>query len=169
MNNNLTIYYSDSCAKSYNNVYKGNMKNAEFARGYIGGWEHDLTKCPFCGSPVVDTNLPDSDFTILRDVSNYNRSFLEAMIKFHNTDIVEYELKMSQFRTQYEQQQSLRQDRVQVQQTKQSANRPKCPTCGSTNIEKISIGKKIGGGFLFGIFSSDVRNTMHCKDCGAKW
>lgn len=46
---------------------------------------------------------------------------------------------------------------------------PKCPTCGSTNIEKISLGKKAVGASLFGLFSSNVRNTMHCKNCGAKW
>ena len=45
----------------------------------------------------------------------------------------------------------------------------KCPTCGSFNVEKISKGKKIFGGAIFGLFSSDVRNTMHCKNCGAKW
>ena len=50
-----------------------------------------------------------------------------------------------------------------------NVNSPKCPTCGSTNIEKISFGKKAFGGAMFGIFSSDVRNTMHCKNCGAKW
>lgn len=48
-------------------------------------------------------------------------------------------------------------------------NIPKCPTCGSTNIEKISVGKKMRGSFLFGVLSSDVRNTMHCKNCGYKW
>ena len=48
-------------------------------------------------------------------------------------------------------------------------NMPKCPTCGSLNVEKISTGKKIFGGVIFGLFSSDVRNTMHCKNCGAKW
>lgn len=51
----------------------------------------------------------------------------------------------------------------------QQSNQPKCPTCGSTNIEKISIGKKAFGGMMFGIFSSDVRKTMHCKNCGCKW
>lgn len=48
-------------------------------------------------------------------------------------------------------------------------NTPKCPTCGSTNIETISLGKKAVGGALFGIFSSDVRKSMHCKQCGYKW
>ena len=52
---------------------------------------------------------------------------------------------------------------------KRIINQPKCPTCGSTNIEKISLTKKATGGLLFGIFSSDVRKQMHCKDCGYKW
>lgn len=51
----------------------------------------------------------------------------------------------------------------------ESSNIPKCPTCGSTNIEKISLTKKAFGGAMFGLFSSDVRNTMKCKNCGAKW
>lgn len=51
----------------------------------------------------------------------------------------------------------------------QPSNQPKCPTCGSTNIEKISLTKKATGGLLFGIFSSDVRKQMHCKDSGYKW
>lgn len=50
-----------------------------------------------------------------------------------------------------------------------TSNVPKCPTCGSTNIEKISFGKKAVGGALFGFFSSDARNSMCCRDCGYKW
>lgn len=51
----------------------------------------------------------------------------------------------------------------------EQANTPKCPTCGSTNVEKISLTKKAFGGAMFGLFSSDIRNTMHCKHCGCKW
>ena len=54
-------------------------------------------------------------------------------------------------------------------QAQQQANIPKCPTCGSTNVEKIGMGKKLFGGAMFGLFSSDVRKTMHCKSCGYKW
>lgn len=49
------------------------------------------------------------------------------------------------------------------------ANVPKCPTCNSSNVEKISATKKILGGAMFGLFSSDVRNMMCCKNCGYKW
>lgn len=46
---------------------------------------------------------------------------------------------------------------------------PKCPTCGSADVEKISTTSKVVGGAMFGLFSSNVRNTMHCKNCGYKW
>lgn len=46
---------------------------------------------------------------------------------------------------------------------------PKCPTCGSTNIQKISGTKRWLSTGLFGIASSDVGKTMVCKNCGYKW
>ena len=46
---------------------------------------------------------------------------------------------------------------------------PKCPTCGSPDVEKISLTSKVVGGALFRLFSSNVRKTMHCKNCGYKW
>ena len=82
------------------------------------------------------------------------------MIELKEKDIIEFNLKMSQFRTQAQQ---------QKQNETLTNNTPKCPTCGSTNIEKISVGKKAIGGAMFGLFSSNIRNNMHCRNCGAKW
>ena len=48
-------------------------------------------------------------------------------------------------------------------------NTPKCPTCGSTNIEKISTTKKAVEFVAVGVFSSNLGKTMHCKNCGYKW
>lgn len=48
-------------------------------------------------------------------------------------------------------------------------NVPKCPTCGSTNVEKISTTQKALGFALVGLFSSNLGKTMHCKNCGYKW
>lgn len=48
-------------------------------------------------------------------------------------------------------------------------NKPKCPTCGSTNIEKISTTSKAIGFVAVGVFSSNFGKTMHCKNCGYKW
>lgn len=48
-------------------------------------------------------------------------------------------------------------------------NRPKCPTCGSTNIQKISGTKRWFSTGLFGLASSDIGKSMVCKKCGYKW
>lgn len=50
------------------------------------------------------------------------------------------------------------------------SNTPKCPTCGSTNIKKISGASKVGKVALFGIFAAgSVSKTFHCKNCSYKW
>lgn len=59
-------------------------------------------------------------------------------------------------------------DNAQAQK-QENNNVPKCPTCGSPDVEKISLTSKAVGGALFGLFSSNVRKTMHCKNCGYKW
>lgn len=46
---------------------------------------------------------------------------------------------------------------------------PKCPTCQSTNIIKISATKKALGFVTVGFFSSNFGKTMECKNCGYKW
>lgn len=50
-----------------------------------------------------------------------------------------------------------------------NANIPKCPTCQSTKIKKISDLKKATGFMMVGIFSSNFGKTMECENCGYKW
>lgn len=47
---------------------------------------------------------------------------------------------------------------------------PHCPTCGSTDIEKISVASKVGKTAAFGVFSIGSNSkTFRCKHCGYKW
>lgn len=48
-------------------------------------------------------------------------------------------------------------------------NIPKCPTCGSTKIKKISATSKVFGAAMFGLFSRTARSQFCCEDCGYKW
>lgn len=50
-----------------------------------------------------------------------------------------------------------------------SGNLPKCPTCQSTNITKISGAKRTAHGVAFGLFSNTARSQFECKNCGYKW
>ena len=50
------------------------------------------------------------------------------------------------------------------------SQRAKCPTCGSRNIEKISLKNKVGAGALFGFFAiGHIGKTFKCHNCGYKW
>jgi transposase-like protein len=47
---------------------------------------------------------------------------------------------------------------------------PKCPTCNSERIEKISGSSKVGGAVLFGLFAlGHISKTFKCDNCGYKW
>lgn len=51
----------------------------------------------------------------------------------------------------------------------QTKTQPKCPTCGSVNVVKISATSKVAGAALFGLFSKTARSQFKCNDCGYKW
>lgn len=48
-------------------------------------------------------------------------------------------------------------------------NIPKCPTCGSTNISKISMNRKIFSVGMIGLASISAGKTFRCKNCGYMW
>lgn len=47
--------------------------------------------------------------------------------------------------------------------------KPKCPTCSSTNVQKIGAGERVASVGLFGLFSKKINKTFKCKDCGYSW
>ena len=52
----------------------------------------------------------------------------------------------------------------------ESENIPKCPTCGSTNIHKISGANKVTKGTLFGLFAvGKISKTFQCDNCKYEW
>ena len=50
-----------------------------------------------------------------------------------------------------------------------SSNKPKCPTCGSTDLSKVSTRSKAGSVFMWGLFSQKVKKTWHCNNCKYEW
>ena len=54
-------------------------------------------------------------------------------------------------------------------QYKDETHIPKCPTCGSTDIKKISGISKATSVALWGILSQKVKNQWHCNNCSSEW
>lgn len=113
-------------------------------------------QCLQCkGHNMIQMNLNKDETDILFKISKDIEFFL-AMDKLKGEDLVEFNLKMAQLK------QSL-------PQTSETDNTPKCPTCGSTNIKKISGAKRWLTTGVFGLASSDVGKNMQCNSCGYKW
>lgn len=60
-------------------------------------------------------------------------------------------------------------DPLQEKNSPQQQKIPKCPTCGSTNIRKISGTKKTVSIIGFGILSNNIGKTFECLNCKYKW
>ena len=56
-----------------------------------------------CGGELIDTGISHNELMIIRKISSDN-TFLDTMIELKKNDIIKYNLKMSQFRNQVEQQ-----------------------------------------------------------------
>lgn len=122
--------------------------------GYIDYLYDSAEKCRY-GHPIIMTSMPDDDFTILAKISD-STDFYDAMIKLHDDDIIEYELKMSQFRSQVEAQ--------EAERKKAEESKPRCPKCGSTNITAGQRGYSFWTGFL-----GSNKTVNRCSNCGHTW
>lgn len=107
-----------------------------------------------CNGILEKVNISESDFDILCDISADN-DFRRAMIDLKEKDIIEYNLKMSQFRAQLQQQKS---------SAPRAGNTVRCPRCGSTNITAGQRGYSLLTGFV-----GSGRTVNRCANCGHKW
>ena len=140
-------------------------------KGFIGDYYffgEPIDRCPTCNEPLITMNLTTYEWGVFHNIS-LEQNFIFAMDKLKQDNIIEFNLKMSQFsQTSRDIELSKIEARKKTQQEKQ-ANIPKCPTCGSTNIKKISGTKRWFSTGILGIGSSDVGKSMQCNSCGYKW
>lgn len=45
----------------------------------------------------------------------------------------------------------------------------KCPTCQSTNVQKIGTGERVVSVATMGVFSKKINKSFKCKSCGYTW
>jgi len=105
---------------------------------------------------LIKMTVTCEEFQTIRRISN-DPKFTLAMNELKERDIIEYNLRLSQFKAQLAQtpQQSPKQ---------QEKNTVKCPKCGSTAIATVNRGFSIITGF---VGSGSARNV--CQKCGHKW
>ncbi len=147
------IKYCKTCAEHEKGTDSwGSYENTEYIRGFITYLDDEsVTKCPECDHDIITVNMSHDDFLTIRDASNCNRNLLFAMIKLHDDDPIEYELKMAQFREIAE-------------RKKAEESKPRCPKCGSTNITAGQRGYSFWTGFL-----GSNKTVNRCSNCGHTW
>lgn len=156
------------------NIMKNKLKYCETCRknlrepsyGYLP-LPDTSNKCCDCGSPLQVIDITIEDYFVIFHTSK-DVKFIEAMIKLHDEDIIEYESRMSQFRANdpwYQEKHGLSKQSLQ----ESSINVPKCPHCNSTNIKSITTGERIGSITMLGIFSKKINKSFKCLDCKYTW
>lgn len=58
---------------------------------------------------------------------------------------------------------------VEQKKIRPTSNVPKCPTCGSSDIEKISVTSKAVDTVIFGILGTKRYKTFRCNKCKYEW
>lgn len=127
-----------------------------------------------CDGKLVHTKITAGDEFYIREISR-DRDFFVAMNELRNKDIIAYKEKIAEYKVLYEKTHKplpVDDDNNKIvykQPTKSTQPQIKCPTCGSTNVKKISASSKAGGALLFGLFSKTAKSQFECKDCGYMW
>lgn len=111
---------------------------------------------------MIDTNFPHEDFHLIGKTTDYNRQILDLMMELHEKDLIEYQLKLNQFKLQQEQSDV-------IKEQERESNRPHCPTCGSTNIKKITGTERAVSVIGLGIFSKKINKSYKCLKCKYTW
>lgn len=110
-------------------------------------------KCERCGGQFIHTNITAEEMFLIERTSK-DREFINAMIELKKNDIIEYQTRISQFRSQ------AKADGCY------SKPKPKvcCPKCGSESITAGQRGYSLLTGFL-----GSGKTVNRCAKCGHSW
>ena len=133
-----------------NGDFLSNTKTQYHINGYIDFHNDDEYELCEKGHTTQKLDFLCEDYDVITHVTT-DPSFLEAMIDLKKKDPIEFQMKMSQLRTQVAQQEA-------------EANKVHCPKCRSTDIGVTTRGYSAFWGF---IGSGKTMNV--CKNCGYKW
>lgn len=128
--------------------------------GYYPFIRDDICICPICHCELIDTVLTKDEYLTIEKISS-EHSFIQAMVKLKESNPIEYQLKLNQFKLQQEQ--------TKKEEQQQESSKPKCPICNSTNIKKIGTGERVVSVAMLGIFSKKINKSFKCKNCGYTW
>lgn len=129
-------------------------------------------ECEIC-SNKIEVELPNDNISIVKDnyciVRNGGKILCRCGNRCQSGTVGYKEIKYPNNKNNiiYTSKQSqIAQANAQAQEL---LNKPKCPTCGSTNVKKIGGIERGASIAAFGIFSKKINKTFKCNNCGYTW
>ena len=122
--------------------------------GYLHEGDSVPNQCPVCQTDA----FKEETLYILREL-RCSDQLIQEMQKLRDSDIIEYELKMSQFRAQYDNKIAMKIEERRKQAAQQS-NTTTCPRCGNTTFTPM----KKKWSMLTGFATNQVE--LVCNNCG---
>ncbi len=119
--------------------------------------------CQICGGNLKPVPREYTDFTGMIIEPNKKQEFIEKVLKLSpNFDQTAWDKRVAYEEVRIRQYEMLKQEQT---------DKPKCPICGSTNIKKITLTKKVVKTAAFGILGAmdDAGKTWKCSNCGSKF
>ena len=146
------VYYCEQCAKA----------------GELWGGYRPLPlnkdKCGIHNIPYTRAALfTDEELHVLWCVSR-DIEFVRQMEKLKEENLIEFQLKMAEFRNQWA---VMKREKQQQQQA--SSSSITCPTCKSTNVRRIGSVERGASVFALGLFSKKINKSFKCNNCGYTW
>lgn len=141
--------------------------------------------CPHCGFPLDTTSDIEREWNIIAfDGRTFDVSSILQIMKDKGADDIDAECATVDLCIE----QDVAEDKMELlldnikakylkvqniipnsKQEKQYENVPRCQTCGSTNIQKVSVMGRAIDGAIFGVLSVEGRAQFVCKNCGYRW
>lgn len=116
-----------------------------------------INYCPECSKKIESKNTvcPYCGFDIPEYVSAFERIYNQKV----KEDVFNPNKKVDPQKV----------ERIVYQQSVEIIG-PKCPTCGSKDLRKISGLSKVGSVALWGVLAAGkVSKNWHCNNCGSEW
>lgn len=122
-------------------------------------------ECKICGGILIDTGVSYEEYRTLsktKKCPKCKRKYPKLLIKCPkcNNQLT----KLSTENKKIDRQINAIREQTQEFYEKQD-NLPKCPTCGSTNLNKIGTLRRTVSVGLFGLASGKIGKQWHCNQC----
>lgn len=117
-------------------------------------------KCDECNTPYKAVELTREEYYDGIYICDKEVALLEKYVG----DTIDWDIY-----NEREEKWNQRMEKEHQQRETQQANVPKCPTCSSTNIKKVSTTSKVVNVGLFGLFGNKRKMQFHCNNCGYEW